>query len=191
MTYGAAETAGGYGFLAVFVGGLAFRRYEHDHELNSAAHRGAEQVEKFMELAVILLLGSCSRPPGCARRAGRAGCSRWCCSWSSARSASSCSLYPLERRAAGGRAFVAWFGVRGIGTLSTPRPSSTAGVLAGAEEQLVRLAGDRLRDRLHRCPRRHRRPRAAAAVPDLRDEEREAPTPLRPHPLQRRRRLPH
>ena len=54
----AAEVAGGYGFLAVFVGGLAFRRYERGHELNGRVHAGAEQVEKFMELAVILLLGS-------------------------------------------------------------------------------------------------------------------------------------
>ena len=38
--------------------GLAFRRYEHGHELNGRVHRGAEQVEKFMELAAILLLGS-------------------------------------------------------------------------------------------------------------------------------------
>ena len=53
-----AEVAGGYGFLAVFAGGLAFRRYERGHELNGRVHAGAEQVEKFMELAVILLLGS-------------------------------------------------------------------------------------------------------------------------------------
>ena len=58
VLYGAAEIAGGYGFLAVFVGGLAFRRYEHGHELNGRVHAGAEQVEKFMELAAILLLGS-------------------------------------------------------------------------------------------------------------------------------------
>ena len=58
VLYGVAETIGGYGFLAVFAGGLAFRRYEHDHELNGSVHAGAEQVEKFMELAAILLLGS-------------------------------------------------------------------------------------------------------------------------------------
>ena len=50
--------AGTYGFLAVFAGGLAFRRYERDHELNARVHDGAEIVEKFGELAVILLLGS-------------------------------------------------------------------------------------------------------------------------------------
>ena len=58
LIYGAAETIGTYGFLAVFAGGLAFRRYERDHELNARVHDGAELVEKFGELAVILLLGS-------------------------------------------------------------------------------------------------------------------------------------
>ena len=58
VLYGVAEAAGGYGFLAVFAGGLAFRRYEHGHELNGRVHAGAEQVEKFMELGAILLLGS-------------------------------------------------------------------------------------------------------------------------------------
>ena len=56
--YGVVEALSAYGFLAVFAGGLAFRRYERDHELNASVHDGAEIVEKFGELAVILLLGS-------------------------------------------------------------------------------------------------------------------------------------
>jgi len=58
LIYGLTEIAGAYGFLAAFVGGLAFRRYEHGHEMNRAVHDGAETVEKFGELALILLLGS-------------------------------------------------------------------------------------------------------------------------------------
>ncbi len=58
LIYGLTEVAGAYGFLAAFIGGLAFRRYEHGHELNRAVHDGAETVEKFGELALILLLGS-------------------------------------------------------------------------------------------------------------------------------------
>ena len=49
---------GAYGFLAAFAGGVAFRRYEHGHEYNRSVHNGAETVEKFGELALILLLGS-------------------------------------------------------------------------------------------------------------------------------------
>ena len=73
LIYGVAETLGTYGFLAVFAGGLAFRRYEHDHELNARVHDGAEIVEKFGELAVILLLGSMLTLDGL----GTPGCAGW------------------------------------------------------------------------------------------------------------------
>ncbi len=58
VIYGLAEVAGTYGFLAAFAGGLAFRRYEKDHDLNGRVHEGAELAEKLLELSVILLLGS-------------------------------------------------------------------------------------------------------------------------------------
>ena len=58
VIYGATEIASAYGFLAAFVGGVAFRRYEHGHEYNVRVHAGAETAEKFGELALILLLGS-------------------------------------------------------------------------------------------------------------------------------------
>ena len=82
ITYGLAEVAGGYGFLAVFVGGLAFRRYERGHELNGRVHAGAEQVEKFMELAAILLLGSLLTSAGLSEP-GWAGWALASCCWSS------------------------------------------------------------------------------------------------------------
>ena len=137
VTYGAAETAGGYGFLAVFVGGLAFRRYEHDHELNTAAHRGAEQVEKFMELAVILMLGSLLSTAG-LRAPGWEG-------WLLAvvllvviRPLSVLiSLLGSNVEGREGRAFVAWFGVRGVGTLYYAASIVAAGVLAGEEQRVV------------------------------------------------------
>ena len=55
MIYGRRRSLGAYGFLAAFAGGLAFRRYERDHEYNARVHDGAEMVEKFGELAVVLL----------------------------------------------------------------------------------------------------------------------------------------
>ena len=56
--YGIAEMAGAYGFLAAFAGGIAFRRYERDHEYNDGVHAGAEALERGLELTMILLLGS-------------------------------------------------------------------------------------------------------------------------------------
>ena len=84
--YGVAETAGGYGFLAVFVGGLAFRRYERDHELNGARPRGrraGREVHGARGDPAARLAAHRRRAD--RARAGRAGCSRSCCSWSSAR----------------------------------------------------------------------------------------------------------
>ena len=42
VIYGLAEVRRRYGFLGAFAGGLAFRRYEHDHEVNGSVHEGAE-----------------------------------------------------------------------------------------------------------------------------------------------------
>ena len=72
VIYGAAETVSAYGFLAAFAGGVAFRRYEHDHEYNRRVHPGAETVEKFGELA----LDPPARLEHHARRAAGAGLGR-------------------------------------------------------------------------------------------------------------------
>ena len=137
VLYGAAEAAGGYGFLAVFFGGLTFRRYEHDHELNGRVHEGAEQVEKFMELAAILLLGSLLTGAGLTAP-GWEG-------WALAvvllvviRPLSTLiALIRSQVETAGGRSFVAWFGVRGVGTLYYAATVVGAGVLSGGEEKVV------------------------------------------------------
>jgi NhaP-type Na+/H+ or K+/H+ antiporter len=137
ITYGLAELAGGYGFLAVFVSGLAFRRYERGHELNGRVHAGAEQVEKFMELAVILLLGSLLSSGGMSQP-GWAG-------WGLAvvllvvirPLAALLSLLGGNVETGPGRAFVAWFGVRGVGTLYYAATVVTGGALAGSEEKVV------------------------------------------------------
>lgn len=56
--YGATELIEGYGFLAVFAAGVAFRRYEHGHAVNRRLHEVALVIEKLGELSVLLLLGS-------------------------------------------------------------------------------------------------------------------------------------
>ncbi len=56
--YGAADALGSYGLLAVFAAGIAFRRHEFEHEINTRIHHGAEMAGRLLELAVLLLLGS-------------------------------------------------------------------------------------------------------------------------------------
>jgi NhaP-type Na+/H+ or K+/H+ antiporter len=56
--FGAAELVDSYGLLAVFIAGVAFRRYEFTHEYNRRVHDAAEVARNFSELAIILLLGT-------------------------------------------------------------------------------------------------------------------------------------
>jgi NhaP-type Na+/H+ or K+/H+ antiporter len=57
VAYGVAEAAHGYGFLAVFVAGLALRDTESDHAFHEAMHDFAEQVERLLMMLVLVLLG--------------------------------------------------------------------------------------------------------------------------------------
>jgi len=132
LLYGVTEVAGAYGFVAAFVGGVAFRRYEHGHEHNKRIHEGAESVEKFGELAVVLVVGSMLTLDGLEAP----GLSGWL-------------LVPVLLLAirplavaismlrsgtpASERAFVAWFGVRGVGSLYYAAIAVGAGVLAPDE----------------------------------------------------------
>ncbi len=115
--YGVTEALGAYGFLAVFAGGLAFRRYERDHEMNARVHDGAEIVEKFGELAVILLLGSLLTLDGL----GTPGLAGWglvlLVIFVLRPLTVNLALLGSRLQRPGERAFLAWFGVRGVGTL--------------------------------------------------------------------------
>lgn len=114
--YGVAELLGGLGFLAAFAGGIGFRRYERTHAYNQHVHEGAEQVEKFGELSVILLLGSMVTVAGLEEP----GLTGWLLV-----PVLLLAIRPLtvmlslvgSRVAPKERTFVAWFGVRGVGSV--------------------------------------------------------------------------
>jgi NhaP-type Na+/H+ or K+/H+ antiporter len=135
--YGAAEVLGVYGFVAVFVGGLAFRRYERDHEANAGVHNGAEQAEKLLELASVLMLGSMLTLAGLATP----GWEGWLLAvvLIVAIRPVSCLLALVGSKLDGPdeRAFVCWFGVRGIGSLYYLAFAVSLGVLSAREESLV------------------------------------------------------
>jgi NhaP-type Na+/H+ or K+/H+ antiporter len=137
LIYGAAETASTYGFLAVFAGGLAFHRYEHDHELNARVHNGAEIVEKFGELAVILLLGSMLTFEGL----GAPGWAGWALAvlvvFVLRPLTVNLALLGSRLQRPGERAFLAWFGVRGVGTLFYVAVATGLGALSGAEASTI------------------------------------------------------
>ena len=136
VIYGATEAVGAYGFLAAFAGGVAFRRYERDHEYNRRVHDGAEIVEKFSELGLVLLLGSVVT----INALDEPGLGGW-------------ALVPLlllvvrpvavvaalagTGMARRERRFLAWFGIRGIGSLYYAAIAVGSGVLSAEEASTV------------------------------------------------------
>jgi NhaP-type Na+/H+ or K+/H+ antiporter len=114
--YGLAELVEAYGFIAVFAAGVAFRRYEHDHEVHQRLHEVTLVVEKLGELTVLLLLGSVL-PIGGVLELG----------WPVVVAALGLlfvvrplsvlvALLPSGRPWRE-RLFIAWFGIRGIGSI--------------------------------------------------------------------------
>ena len=136
VVYGAAEFAGAYGLVAAFCAGVAFRRYEFEHEYNRHVHEGAEVVEKFGELVVILLLGSMVTTAGLSAP-GLAGWLLVPLLLIMIRPALVMALFARSHMNVRERTFVAWFGVRGVAALYYAVVVVGAGVLAPAEEATV------------------------------------------------------
>jgi NhaP-type Na+/H+ or K+/H+ antiporter len=136
VIYGVTEFAGAYGFIAAFAGGVAFRRYEHDHDYKRRVHDGAEVAEKFGELTAVLLLGSMVSVVGLSAP----GLSGWLLI-----PVLLLAIRPIAVSAAlagtslpkNERAFVAWFGVRGVGSLYYAAVAVGSGYLSGAEAEIV------------------------------------------------------
>ncbi len=136
LVYGIGEIAGGYGFLAAFASGLAFRRYEQGHELHRSVHDGAEVVEKFSELALILLLGSMVTIGGL----GEAGAGGWLLVpvlLLVIRPLATLVGFAGSRVSPGDRAFIGWFGVRGIGSLYYVAVAIGLGALPADDERTL------------------------------------------------------
>ena len=136
VIYGATEIASAYGFLAAFVGGVAFRRYEHGHEYNVRVHAGAETAEKFGELALILLLGSSLTIAG-LQAPTLAGWLLVAVLLVLIRPASVVLALTPSGLARPERAFIAWFGVRGIGSLYYVAVAIGTGALAPSEAKTL------------------------------------------------------
>lgn len=57
IAYGAAELAEGYGFIAVFICACTIRTSEREHGYHAVLHTFVEQIERLLTVAVIVLLG--------------------------------------------------------------------------------------------------------------------------------------
>ena len=136
LVYGGAELISTYGFLAVVAAGFGFRQHEVDHEAHRGVHTGVEQVQHFAELTVILLVGVMLTREGLEAP----GASGWL-------------LIPvllllvrplavlagLVRSGLGhrDRAFLAWFGVKGVASLNYLFVALGTGLLASTHATTV------------------------------------------------------
>jgi NhaP-type Na+/H+ or K+/H+ antiporter len=57
LSYGVAEVAQGYGFLAVFACAMTMRSWERGHDYHAHMHESIERLERLLTLVVLLLLG--------------------------------------------------------------------------------------------------------------------------------------
>ncbi len=115
--YGVAQVLSGYGFISAICAGLAFRRYEHGHESHDEIHAGAQRIVQLLELGTIVLVMSMVTTKGL----GAPGWQGWLLGGllvfviRPAVAAAVLSPRWLETKAE--RGFVAFFGVRGLGSI--------------------------------------------------------------------------
>jgi NhaP-type Na+/H+ or K+/H+ antiporter len=57
LSYAVTEVIHGYGFLAVFITALVIRNVDRDHDYNENLHDFAEQLERLLMMAVLVLFG--------------------------------------------------------------------------------------------------------------------------------------
>ena len=114
--YGATELVEGYGFLAVFAAGLAFRRYEASHEVHHRLHEVTLVIEKLAELTVLLLLGSVLPIGGVLELGWPVLLAALGLIFVVRPVAVLVSLVPT-RLGLRQRLFIAWFGIRGLGSV--------------------------------------------------------------------------
>lgn len=136
LIYGLTEIFSAYGFLAAFAGGLAFRRYEWDHEAHHRVHTGSDLVENILELAMLVLLGSTITLVG-LEQPGFWG-------WIlvpvlivlirplAVLGSFIGSSVPMRQRA-----FIGWFGIRGVGSFYYAAVGIGAGVLSLEEASTI------------------------------------------------------
>ena len=136
VVYGGTNVLDLYGFLAVFAAGVGFRFYETGHEYNRRAHDGAIVAENFLELAVILVLGSLVTFEG-LEEPGMAGWALGAALIVVLRPAVVLAVLFRSPRPLQERLFLGWFGVKGVASLYYAAFLIGEGSLSPGDERLV------------------------------------------------------
>ncbi len=136
LLYGTAEALGMYGLLAVFAAGFTFRRYEYEHEIHEAMHRGTEAAGKTLELLVLLMLGSMLTIGGL----GAPGVTGWLLApllLFAIRPALVLATTSPRLMDVRSRVFLGFFGVRGVAAVFYAAVVVDAHALPAAEQHVV------------------------------------------------------
>jgi sodium/hydrogen antiporter len=136
VVYGASEFLGSYGLLALFVAGFTFRRYAFEHEIHRGVHRGADTAGTFLELLVLLLLGSMLTVDGL----GAPGVAGWLLApllIVVIRPALVVATSGKGLASLGERVFLAFFGVRGVAALFYAAVVAESGAISATETKTV------------------------------------------------------
>lgn len=136
VVYGGSELVGSYGLLALFVAGFTFRRYSFEHEVHHGVHRGADTAGTFLELLVLLLLGSMLTLDGL----GAPGVAGWLLApliIVIIRPALVMATSGKGLASPGERIFLAFFGVRGVAALFYAAVVAESGAISAAETKTV------------------------------------------------------
>jgi sodium/hydrogen antiporter len=136
VVYATSELLGSYGLLALFVAGITFRRYAFEHEVHRGVHRGADTAGTFLELLVLLLLGSMLTLDGL----GAPGVAGWLLApllIVVIRPALVMATSGIGLASLGERVFLAFFGVRGVATLFYVAVVAESGAISAAETKTV------------------------------------------------------
>lgn len=116
VAYGVAELAQGYGFIAVFICACTIRMAEREHGYHGVLHTFVEQIERVLTVAVIILLGGAvSR--GLLADIGWREVAVALTFLLVIRPVSGWIALTPGKTGPGERAVIAFFGVRGVGSL--------------------------------------------------------------------------
>jgi NhaP-type Na+/H+ or K+/H+ antiporter len=114
--YGITELAHGYGFLAVFVAAVTIRNEERDHDYQQVLHDFAQTTERFASILFLLLLGG-AIVDGALGALTPAGAMVAFAIVLVVRPAAGLIGLWGERLPAGEKVAIAFFGIRGMGTV--------------------------------------------------------------------------
>ena len=139
LTYSLTELVNGYGFLAVFVAGVVMQRnyYQKQQKQKSLGQlEFIEQIEKLLEVGTIVLLGSLLRINPGLEYLGQALIIAAFLVFIIRPAGVAIALLGSKLSSAN-RSFIAWFGIRGLGSLYYLSYAVGKGIGTGIVEQIT------------------------------------------------------